>query len=87
MNINAMIGSTDREKGEALALLIFNQNELEIMNSRFSLFFTVGGNLMLEQTSYTGIPEPATYGLFSGVFIAAFALIGRRRKRRLAAAA
>ncbi|MDR1497012.1 MAG: hypothetical protein LBS59_01170 [Puniceicoccales bacterium] len=87
MNINTMTGSTDREKGEALALLIFNQNELEIMNSRFSLFFTVEGNLMLEQTSYTGIPEPATYGLFSGVFIAAFALIGRRRKRRLAAAA
>ncbi|MDR1498339.1 MAG: PEP-CTERM sorting domain-containing protein [Puniceicoccales bacterium] len=66
---------------DELALAIFGQNEFEILNGRFSLLFTDDGRLILDQTDYIGVPEPATYGLFSGVFIAAFALLRRRRRR------
>ncbi|MDR1497375.1 MAG: PEP-CTERM sorting domain-containing protein, partial [Puniceicoccales bacterium] len=65
---------------DGLALAIFGQNEFEILNGRFSLLFTDDGRLILDQTDYIGVPEPATYGLFSGVFIAAFALLRRRRR-------
>ncbi|MDR1497374.1 MAG: hypothetical protein LBS59_03015 [Puniceicoccales bacterium] len=67
---------------DALAEEIFGKDVLEILNSRFSLSFTTDGRLILEQTGYTNIPEPGTYGLFSGVFIVAFALVHRRRKKK-----
>jgi autotransporter-associated beta strand protein len=81
MGFNGVAGDTAREKGETLAAAIFTEKELNIKSERFSLFFTSDGKLMVEIALKTNVPEPWTYSLFSGVFIAGLALLHRRRKK------
>jgi hypothetical protein len=63
-----------------LVKAIFGEEELYIMNNRFAIYF-INGKLMASQLECRGVPEPGTYGLFSGVFIAGLALLRRRRKK------
>jgi autotransporter-associated beta strand protein len=76
-SIAAIYGSYD----DAL-LAVFGFKELEIMKSWFRLYLTNDGNLMLQQTSYTHVPEPGTYGLFGGVLLGALVLLRHRRKNK-----
>jgi autotransporter-associated beta strand protein len=65
---------------EAALLAIFGDKELKIMESRFKLYFTADGRLILEQESYTSIPEPPTYGFFGGALFGVLVLLRRRTR-------
>jgi hypothetical protein len=66
---------------DGLAKEIFGDDGLYIMNNRFAIYF-VDGKLIASQRECRGVPEPGTYGLFSGVFIAGLALLHRRKKKK-----
>jgi hypothetical protein len=68
-------------ENSALAMAIFGQNELYIMNTRFAIYF-INGKLIASQIECRGVPEPSTYGLFSGIFIASLSILQRRRKKK-----
>jgi autotransporter-associated beta strand protein len=65
---------------EAALLAIFGSKELKIMESRFRLYFTDDGRLILTQESYTPVPEPSTYGFFGGVLFGALVFLRRRTR-------
>jgi hypothetical protein len=90
LNTSQMLGSTsiqgslnNNATGEALAKEIFTGTDEKIME-KFKVRFTIDGKLRIDLANVTsGVPEPGTYGLFSGVFIAGLALLHRRRKKKI----
>ncbi|MDR1497739.1 MAG: autotransporter-associated beta strand repeat-containing protein, partial [Puniceicoccales bacterium] len=81
LDINSI--ATRHGSYDAALLAIFGTKEIEIMSSWFDLFFTATGELMLHQRDFkTTIPEPATYGLFSGILLGSLALLRRRKSRK-----
>jgi autotransporter-associated beta strand protein len=79
LDVSAIAGSN--ESYDDVLLRVFGFNELEIMKSMFELHFTSDGRLILKQVSYSPYPEPATYGLFSGILVAGLAVLHHRRKK------
>ncbi|MDR1496831.1 MAG: autotransporter-associated beta strand repeat-containing protein [Puniceicoccales bacterium] len=80
---SASVAGLDKDAGLELAHLVFGADEYEILGSRFQLFFQNDGSLMLEQISWTNIPEPETYGLFScGLLAGAVFIRNRQRKKK-----
>jgi hypothetical protein len=74
-----------KDAGLELARQVFDKNEYEILGSRFKLYFRNDGSLMLEQISWTTIPEPGVYSLFSYGLLAGLMLIHRRRGKEKSA--
>jgi autotransporter-associated beta strand protein len=70
------------QREEELAKAIFSEANLATMKS-FKFRFTINGELRIDLISAAGnVPEPAAYGLFSGIFIAGLAFLHRRRKKK-----
>jgi autotransporter-associated beta strand protein len=91
LNVNKMLypeGGTGafpyEGNDEALVKEIFSNTDFAKMEN-FKFRFTINGELRVGLArESSNIPEPGTYGLFSGVFIVGMALLRRRKKNALA---